>query len=70
MKGYRRCPRCHRDVMHPDKGANATSRRNGREICSVCGKEEAFVDAGLALSKKQLVREAHWRRLAGAGGRG
>lgn len=45
------CPRCHEETMRPIEVENALSRRdNHTYICSDCGTEEAFIDAGLMLS--------------------
>lgn len=42
------CPRCHEGTMREVKSHNALSRRDNKTyICSQCGTEEAFIDAGL-----------------------
>ena len=41
------CPRCHQDTLREVEVENALSRRdNNTYICSGCGNEEAFIDAG------------------------
>lgn len=42
------CPRCHKDKLDEVDVRNALSRRDNKTyICSDCGNEEAFIDAGL-----------------------
>lgn len=43
-----RCPRCLKTKMRVPEVHNALSRRDNQTyICSDCGVEEAFIDAGL-----------------------
>lgn len=45
---YKECPRCHEQTLKDAEGRNALSRRDNKTlICSPCGEEEAFIDAGL-----------------------
>lgn len=43
------CPRCNELTLRSEEVENALSRRDNKTyICSGCGTEEAFLDAGLA----------------------
>jgi transcription elongation factor Elf1 len=44
----KKCPRCNMDKLNEIEVRNALSRRdNNTYICSDCGNEEAFIDAGM-----------------------
>jgi len=44
----KRCPRCRQMTLREVEAQNALSRRdNETYICSDCGNEEAFIDAGI-----------------------
>lgn len=44
----KKCPRCNMDKLNEVEVRNALSRRdNNTYICSDCGNEEAFIDAGM-----------------------
>ena len=48
MNKMKQCPRCHLMTLREVEVQNALSRRdNDTYICSDCGTEEAFIDAGL-----------------------
>lgn len=53
---YKECPRCHEDTLPTDEGRGALSRRDNKTmICSDCGMEEAFIDAGMkAVDSKEI----------------
>lgn len=47
-KEQNKCPRCRQATMRLNEVENALSRRdNETYICSACGNQEAFFDAGL-----------------------
>lgn len=49
----KKCPRCHRMTLKNREVLNALSRRDNKTyICSQCGRDEAFIDAGLVVPGK------------------
>ena len=45
MEKWKKCPRCKKMRLNPDKYLNCLSRRDGKTyICNPCGNEEALID--------------------------
>ncbi len=54
------CPRCGEGKIEGSR-YSVSRRDNSTRICADCGIEEAFVDAGLAMTREQVEREAAFR---------
>ncbi len=47
------CPRCGEKKLREVEAENALSRKDNKTyICSDCGTDEAFIDAGMSVEKK------------------